>query len=117
MDYLKNSVPRDGMGIPFNYGHPRLSQSSVGVRPSLQDGGPDTLPSWQAAPNWFKMRAHGWKKDLSNWALLVAEAPWFIERGSFLHEGQRQMGAAVVDGTNVIWVERLPLACWHRKQS
>jgi len=37
-DYPKNSEPRDGPGIPFIYGHPRLSLPSVGIRLTLQNG-------------------------------------------------------------------------------
>ena len=39
----------DGPGIPFIYGHPRLSLPSVGARLTLQDGGPYTLPARQVA--------------------------------------------------------------------
>jgi hypothetical protein len=38
LDYPNNSGPGNGPGIPFIYGHPRLSLPSVGVRLTLQNG-------------------------------------------------------------------------------
>ena len=108
MDYPKNSGPRYGLGIPFIYDNPRLSLPSVGARLTLQDGGPHILPVQQVTTYWPKKRTHGWRKDLSNWSLLGAEATCFTDRSSFLHEGQRQVSVAMVDGTNIIWAELLP---------
>ena len=65
-ELLKNSGSRDGPSIPFIYGHPRLSLPSVGVRLTLQGGGPDTFPSQHAATNWPERRSHRWRKDLSD---------------------------------------------------
>ena len=45
MDYLNNSRPRDRLGIPFIYAHPRLPLPYVGLSLTIQDGGPDILPS------------------------------------------------------------------------
>jgi hypothetical protein len=57
MDYPKNSGPRDGLGIPFIYDHPRLPLPSVGARLTLQDGGPDTLPALWPTTNCPKRRS------------------------------------------------------------
>ena len=43
--YHLNSGPKDGLIIPFIYGHLSLSLPSVGVRLTLQHGSPDRLPA------------------------------------------------------------------------
>ena len=51
---------------------------------------------------------HGTREDLTDQPLADAEVTWFTDGSSYLLEGQRKAGAAVVDGTEVIWASVLP---------
>ena len=51
---------------------------------------------------------HGTREDLTDQPLADAEVTWFTDGSSYLLEGQRKAGAAVVDGTEVIWASALP---------
>ncbi|VFV38599.1 pol_mlvav ame: full=pol polyprotein contains: [Lynx pardinus] len=44
----------------------------------------------------------------TNWPLPNAEATWFTDGSSFVWDGHRYAGAAVVTETNTIWAEALP---------
>nr|XP_051687518.1 uncharacterized protein LOC127487098 [Oryctolagus cuniculus] len=50
---------------------------------------------------------HGTREDLTNLPLSNA-VTWYTDRSSFLHQGERKAGAAVVDGETVIWASALP---------
>lgn len=50
--------------------------------------------------------ACGWRKDLSDQPLTNAEV--YTDWSSFLGNGQRRAGAAMVDGQRTIWVQSLP---------
>ncbi|XP_066877628.1 uncharacterized protein [Kogia breviceps] len=52
--------------------------------------------------------AHGSRPDLMDQPLPDANITWFTDGSSFLEEGKRQTGAAVVDGKEVIWAAALP---------
>ena len=51
---------------------------------------------------------HGTREDLTDQPLADVEVTWFTDGSSYLLEGQRKAGAAVVDGTEVIWASALP---------
>ena len=51
---------------------------------------------------------HGTREDLTDQPLVDAEVTWFTDGSSYLLEGQRKAGAAVVDGTEVVWASVLP---------
>ncbi|XP_036774088.2 uncharacterized protein LOC118928711 [Manis pentadactyla] len=52
--------------------------------------------------------AHGWHKDLTDQPLPDAEATWFTDGSSYLDQGKRKAGAAVVDGEKIVWAQPLP---------
>nr|XP_059859231.1 uncharacterized protein LOC132419261 [Delphinus delphis] len=52
--------------------------------------------------------AHGSRPDLMDLPLPDADFTWFTDGSSFLEEGKRRTGAAVVDGKQVIWAAALP---------
>ncbi|XP_069397595.1 uncharacterized protein [Delphinus delphis] len=52
--------------------------------------------------------AHGSRPDLMDLPLPDADFTWFTDGSSFLEEGKRRTGAAVVDGNQVIWAAALP---------
>ena len=51
----------------------------------------------------------GTREDLTDQPLVDAEVTWFTDGSSYLLEGQRKAGAAVVDRTEVVWASALPL--------
>ena len=51
---------------------------------------------------------HGTREDLTDQPLADVEVTWFTDGSSYLLEGQRKDGAAVVDGTEVIWASAPP---------
>ena len=53
-------------------------------------------------------QVHGFRTDLTNRPLPDAEATWFTDGSSFVQDGHRYAGAAVVTETDTIWVEALP---------
>ncbi|XP_070279623.1 uncharacterized protein [Myotis yumanensis] len=53
-------------------------------------------------------RVHGLRKDLTDRPLPDAEATWFTDGSSFVRNGCRYAGAAVVANTNTVWAEALP---------
>ncbi|KAL6093482.1 hypothetical protein STEG23_027874 [Scotinomys teguina] len=50
----------------------------------------------------------GVRSDLKDTPLPHSDVIWYTDRSSFLHEGNRRAGAAVVDKEKVIWSARLP---------
>ncbi|XP_041598557.1 uncharacterized protein LOC121484027 [Vulpes lagopus] len=50
---------------------------------------------------------HGTRGDLTDQPLPDAEATWYTDGSSFLRNGERKAGAAVVDGKTVIWAGAL----------
>ena len=49
------------------------------------------------------------RRDLSDIPLKDSELVWFTDGSSFIKDGQRKAGAAIVDNTGrVIWAEALP---------
>ncbi|CAD7679925.1 unnamed protein product [Nyctereutes procyonoides] len=50
---------------------------------------------------------HGTRGDLTDQPLPDAEATWYTDGSSFLRNGERKAGAAVVDGKAVIWASAL----------
>ena len=49
------------------------------------------------------------QKDLSDLPLKNSELIWFTDGSSYIKDGQRKAGAAIVDNTGrVIWAEALP---------
>lgn len=50
----------------------------------------------------------GTREDLMDRPLPEAEYTWFTDGSSFLQDGIRKAGAAVVDGRDVIWASALP---------
>lgn len=52
--------------------------------------------------------AHGWRQDLSDQPLADAEVTGYTDSRSYLENGKRKAGAAVVDGERVIWAQALP---------
>ncbi|XP_008565010.1 PREDICTED: LOW QUALITY PROTEIN: uncharacterized protein LOC103585736 [Galeopterus variegatus] len=59
--------------------------------------------------------AHGWRKDLSDQPLTNAKATWYTDSSSFLEEGVRKAGAAIVDGQNLTWAQALPAGTSSQK--
>ena len=55
---------------------------------------------------WQKCMEPGRTSPISPWA--DVEVTWFTDGSSYLLEGQRKAGAAVVDGTEVVWASALP---------
>ncbi|XP_059516784.1 uncharacterized protein LOC132213925 [Myotis daubentonii] len=53
-------------------------------------------------------QVHGLRKDLTDRPLPDAEATWFTDGSSFVRDGCRYAGAAVVTETDTVWVEALP---------
>ncbi|XP_070264807.1 uncharacterized protein [Myotis yumanensis] len=53
-------------------------------------------------------QVHGLRKDLTDRPLPDAEATWFTDGSSFVRNGCRYAGAAVVANTNTVWAEALP---------
>lgn len=51
--------------------------------------------------------AHGTREDLTDLPMSDAEHTWYTDGSSFLHQGERKAGAAVVDGETVIWASAL----------
>jgi ribonuclease HI len=52
-------------------------------------------------------QAHGLRKDLTDQPLSDAEITWFTDGSSFIRDGQRYAGAAVVTESEVIWAAAL----------
>ncbi|KAL6064040.1 hypothetical protein STEG23_028560 [Scotinomys teguina] len=50
---------------------------------------------------------HGTQPDLTDQPQLGAELTWFTDGSSYLHQGERKAGAAVVDGTKVVDIMRV----------
>lgn len=53
---------------------------------------------------------HGTREDLTDLPMPNADSTWYTAgslRTCFLHQGERKAGAAVVDGTTVIWASAL----------
>ena len=58
------------------------------------------------------------RKDLSNLPLKHSELIWFTDRSSYIKDGQRKAGAAIVDDTGrIIWAEALPREHQPKKQN
>lgn len=55
---------------------------------------------------------HGTRKDLSDQPLAQPDVTWYTDGSSYMAEGKRYAGAAVVDGCNTIWAEPLPWGCF-----
>uniref|UniRef100_A0ABI8A7Z5 RNA-directed DNA polymerase n=1 Tax=Felis catus TaxID=9685 RepID=A0ABI8A7Z5_FELCA len=53
-------------------------------------------------------QVHGFRTDLTDRPLPDAEATWFTDGSSFVRDGHRYAGAAVVTEMNTIWAEALP---------
>ncbi|XP_060468203.2 uncharacterized protein LOC132665323 [Panthera onca] len=53
-------------------------------------------------------QVYGVREDLQDQPLSDADAIWFTDRSSFVHQGQRYVGAAVTSETEVVWAEALP---------
>ncbi|XP_045330872.1 uncharacterized protein LOC123596349 [Leopardus geoffroyi] len=53
-------------------------------------------------------QVHGFRTDLTDRPLPDAEATWFTDGSSFVQDGHRYAGAAVVTETDTIWAEALP---------
>ena len=74
----------------------------------LQHASPGRSP----ARNWASAGAAGQGKgvleDLQDQPLSDADAIWFTDGSSFLHQGQRYAGAAVTSETKVVWAEAQP---------
>ncbi|XP_062054485.1 uncharacterized protein LOC133764883 [Lepus europaeus] len=51
---------------------------------------------------------YGAREDLTDQPLPDAEYTWYTDGSSFLHQGERRAGAAVVDGKTVVWASALP---------
>lgn len=70
---------------------------------------PELGPQAQVIHNCHQIlaEAHGTRKDLTDQPLLDAELTWFTDGSSFLQNGERRAGAAVVDGKTVIWSSAL----------
>jgi ribonuclease HI len=52
-------------------------------------------------------QAHGLRKDLTDQPLSDAEITWFTDGSSFIRDGQRYAGAAVVTESEIIWAAAL----------
>ena len=53
-------------------------------------------------------QVHGFQMDLTDWPLPDAKATWFTDGSSFVRDGHRYAGAAVVTETDTVWAEALP---------
>ncbi|XP_058549209.1 uncharacterized protein LOC131490745 [Neofelis nebulosa] len=53
-------------------------------------------------------QVYGVREDLQDQPLSDADAIWFTNGSSFVHQGQRYAGAAVTSETEVVWAEALP---------
>ncbi|XP_062031147.1 uncharacterized protein LOC133747014 [Lepus europaeus] len=53
-------------------------------------------------------QVHGVREDLRDQPLPNTEVTWFTDGSSFVHQGQRYAGAAVVSETEIMWAEPLP---------
>ncbi|VFV31800.1 protease polymerase, partial [Lynx pardinus] len=53
-------------------------------------------------------QVHGFRTDLTDRPLPDAEATWFTDGSSFVRDGHRYAGAAVVTETDTVWAEALP---------
>ncbi|XP_045320107.1 uncharacterized protein LOC123590708 isoform X2 [Leopardus geoffroyi] len=53
-------------------------------------------------------QVHGFRTDLTDRPLPNAEATWFTDSSSFVQDGHRYAGAAVVTETDTVWAEALP---------
>ncbi|XP_053081055.1 uncharacterized protein LOC106979485 [Acinonyx jubatus] len=53
-------------------------------------------------------QVHGFQTDLTNRPLPDAKATWFTDGSSFVRDGHRYVGAAVVTEMKTIWAEALP---------
>ncbi|KAK1333903.1 LOW QUALITY PROTEIN: hypothetical protein QTO34_006292 [Cnephaeus nilssonii] len=53
-------------------------------------------------------QVHGLRKDLTDHPLPDADVTWFTDGSSFVRDGSRYVGAAVVTETNTVWAEALP---------
>ena len=53
-------------------------------------------------------QVHGFWTDLTNWPLPDAEATWFTDGSSFMRDGHRYAGAAVVTKIDTVWAKALP---------
>lgn len=49
----------------------------------------------------------GIRRDLKDQPLESAEEVWYMDGRSFVKEGKRRAGAAVVSGTETVWFQRL----------
>ena len=52
-------------------------------------------------------QVYGVREDLQDQPLSDADAIWFTDGSSFVHQGQRYAGAAVTSETEVVWAEAL----------
>ncbi|KAK1329798.1 LOW QUALITY PROTEIN: hypothetical protein QTO34_009981 [Cnephaeus nilssonii] len=53
-------------------------------------------------------QVHGLQKDLTDQPLPDADVTWFTDGSSFVRDGSRYAGAAVVTETDTVWAEALP---------
>ena len=53
-------------------------------------------------------QVYGVREDLQDQPLSDADAIWFTDGSSFVHQGQRYVGVAVTSETKVVWAEALP---------
>ena len=53
-------------------------------------------------------QVHRFRTDLTDQPLPDAEATWFTDGSSFVQDGHRYAGAAVVTKTDTVWAEALP---------
>ena len=58
----------------------------------------------------------GTRPDLTDQPWPGAAATWFTDGSSFMVEGKRRAGAAVVDGKSVIWSSSLPEGTFSTKE-
>lgn len=55
------------------------------------------------------VQVHGTWADLQDTPFLVAEVTWFADGSSFMQDGWRYSGAAVMSKKEVIWAEASPI--------
>lgn len=53
-------------------------------------------------------QVHSIQLDLRNSPLSETEQTWFMDRSSFIHEGQRRAGAVVTMEMEAMWTQSLP---------
>ncbi|XP_030778093.1 uncharacterized protein LOC115894575 isoform X1 [Rhinopithecus roxellana] len=53
-------------------------------------------------------QVQGVREDLQDRPLPDADLTWFTDGSSFVHQGQRYVGAAVTSETEIVWAEPLP---------